>query len=122
MVAGLSLLQHLKDHPEVYTELDEKCSRLEKGIRKVMENSGKPFQLNRLGSMISLHFTGDPVVNFESAGKGNNESFKKFFHGMLNEGIYLPPSAYESWFLSNALTIDDIDQTIRACEKVISEM
>lgn len=122
MAAGLSLLSYLKDHPEVYTELDEKCARLETGIRKVMEKSGKPFQLNRIGSMISLHFTGEPVVDFDSAGKGNNDSFKKFFHGMLNEGIYLPPSAYESWFLSNALSFEDIDQTIIACEKVISEM
>lgn len=122
MVAGLSLLQFLKAHPEVYTELDEKCARLERGIRSIMEKSGKPFQLNRIGSMISLHFTSEPVVNFESAQTGNNESFKKFFHGMLNEGIYLPPSAFESWFLSNALTHEDIDNTLSAIEKVISEM
>lgn len=122
MVAGLSLLKYLKEHPEVYTELDEKCAKLEKGIRSIMEKSGKPFQLNRIGSMISLHFTADPVINFESACKGNNDSFKKFFHGMLKEGIYLPPSAFESWFLSNALSYEDIDKTLVAIEKVVSEL
>tara|TARA_R110002072_G_scaffold63882_6_gene158561 strand:- start:1337 stop:2623 length:1287 start_codon:yes stop_codon:yes gene_type:complete len=122
MAAGFSLLSYLKNHPEVYSELDDKCAKLEKGIREIMEKSKKAFQLNRIGSMISLHFTDEPVINFETAGKGNNDSFKKFFHGMLNEGIYLPPSAYESWFLSNALSYDDIDKTLIACEKVISEM
>lgn len=122
MAAGFSLLSYLKNHPEVYSELDDKCAKLEKGIREIMEKSKKDFQLNRIGSMISLHFTDEPVINFETAGKGNNDSFKKFFHGMLNEGIYLPPSAYESWFLSNALSYDDIDKTLIACEKVISEM
>lgn len=122
MVAGLTLLQHLKDHPEVYTELDEKCLKIETGLTKIMDASGRPYQINRLGSMISLHFTESPVFDFDSAQKGNNEHFRNFFHGMLNQGVYLPPSAFESWFLSNALSNDDISKTLEAAEKTVANM
>ena len=64
--------------------------------------------------MISLHFTDSEVVDFDSAADGNNDSFKKYFHGMLNEGIYLPPSAFESYFLNDALSFEDIEKTITA--------
>ena len=69
--------------------------------------------------MISLHFTDEPVKDFKTAQKGDNEMFKKYFHGMLNEGIYLPPSAYESYFLNDAISYEDLDFTIKAFEKVI---
>jgi glutamate-1-semialdehyde 2,1-aminomutase len=76
------------------------------------------FKINRLGSMISLHFCSEDVTDFKSSQKGNNEKFKKYFHGMLNEGIYLPPSAFESYFLNDALTYSDIDFTLDALKKV----
>ena len=69
--------------------------------------------------MISLHFTEDEVVDFETAASGNNEKFNTYFHGMLNEGIYLPPSAFESYFLNDALSFEDIDFTINAFKKVV---
>lgn len=122
MVAGLTLLKYLKDHPEVYTELDQKCSTIGIGLKEIMDESGRPYQINRMGSMISLHFTETPVTNFESAGSGNNDSFKQFFHNMLNRGIYLPPSAYESWFLSNALSDQDIDVTLKAAKESVSAL
>jgi glutamate-1-semialdehyde 2,1-aminomutase len=122
MIAGLTLLQHLKDHPEVYTELDQKCQTIHEGLQSIMTDSGLPYQINRIGSMISLHFTDTPVVDFESAGTGNNPYFKNFFHGMLNRGVYLPPSAYESWFLSNALTQEDISFTLNAAKEAIQEI
>ena len=68
--------------------------------------------------MISVHFHPEPVFDFQSAAKGDNETFKKFFHGLLNEGIYIAPSAYETWFITDALTYDDLDFTIRAVKKV----
>ena len=68
--------------------------------------------------MISLHFCSDSVVDFKSSMKGNNRTFKKYFHGMLKEGIYLPPSPFESYFLNNALSTRDIDFTIKALRKV----
>jgi len=76
------------------------------------------FKINRSGSMISLHFCSEDVTDFKSSQKGNNEKFKKYFHGMLNEGIYLPPSAFESYFLNDALTYSDIDFTLDALKKV----
>ena len=68
--------------------------------------------------MISVHFDENPVTDFKSAAKGDNESFKKFFHGLLNEGIYIAPSAYETWFITDALTYEDLDFTIQAIDKV----
>ena len=64
--------------------------------------------------MISVHFDANPVVDFQTAKNGDNETFKKFFHGLLAEGIYIAPSAYETWFITDALTYDDLDETIAA--------
>ena len=69
--------------------------------------------------MISLHFTNEPVRDFASAAKGANDYFKQFFHGMLKRGVYLPPSAYESWFLCNALTYEDIEKTLETFQQKI---
>jgi glutamate-1-semialdehyde 2,1-aminomutase len=69
--------------------------------------------------MISLHFCEQPVLDFASAAQGNNDHFKRYFHAMLNEGIYLPPSAFESYFLNDALTTADIEKTITALEKLM---
>ena len=68
--------------------------------------------------MISVHFTDEPVVDFASSAKGDNETFKAYFHGMLEKGIYLPPSAFESYFLNDALTYADLDDTIKALEGI----
>jgi glutamate-1-semialdehyde 2,1-aminomutase len=78
--------------------------------------------INQLGSMISVHFSDHPVVVFASAASANNELFKKYFHEMLDKGIYLPPSAFESWFLNNALTYEDLDRTIEATKKSLAVM
>ncbi len=72
--------------------------------------------------MISVHFTEIPVTDFETAAFGNNDTFKKYFHGMLEQGIYLPPSAFESYFLNDALSFSDIDQTINALHLVIKKL
>ena len=85
-------------------------------------NTSLPYQINRFGSMISLHFTETPVVDFQTAVNGNNDFFKAYFHGMLKEGIYLPPSAFESYFLNDALSNDDIDFTLDAFERVIKNL
>ena len=118
MSAGLATLSELKINDNIYKSLDEKSSYLEKGMYEVLGKTSLDFKINRLGSMISLHFCSDEVVDFKSSQKGNNEKFKKYFHGMLNEGIYLPPSAFESCFLNDALTYSDIDHTLDALIKV----
>ncbi|UNZ00224.1 glutamate-1-semialdehyde 2,1-aminomutase [Zhouia spongiae] len=118
MAAGLTMLSELNDHPEVFKSLEEKTAYLHRGLIKVLNDAEVTYTINRLGSMISVHFTDDKVVDFESSAKGNNDTFKKFFHGMLTEGVYLPPSAFESWFLNDALSYDDLDFTINAVAKV----
>ena len=72
--------------------------------------------------MVSVHFTDEPVVDFTSSAKGNNDIFKKYFHGMLGEGIYLPPSAFESYFLNDALSYADLDKTISALQKIAVDL
>lgn len=118
MSAGLATLQALSKDNGIFTRLDEKCEYLSRGITSVLTDYNIPFTINRFGSMISVHFTGEPVTDFRSAAKGDNKVFKKYFHGMLDRGIYLPPSAFESYFLNDALSYEDIDYTIKAMEAV----
>lgn len=117
MIAGYTLLKELKEIPSIYKELDEKAAYLQKGLDEVLKQSGIPYVINRFGSMISVHFSENPVNNFADAAAANNTLFNEFFHAMLKEGIYLPPSAFETWFLSNALTIADLDKTIEAARR-----
>lgn len=114
MIAGYTLLTELKNNPSIYDELNSKTKYLQDGLEKVLTNWGHPFVINRFGSMISIHFSDHPVTDFATAASANNELFKKYFHAMLDQGIYLPPSAFESWFLNNALTYADLDKTIEA--------
>ena len=118
MAAGLAMLESLNNDRTVFQRLEEKTSYLEAGIRKVLTANGVVFTINRVGSMISVHFDAAPVVDFQSAAKGDNATFKKFFHGLLQEGIYIAPSAYETWFITDALTYEDLDVTIQAIDKV----
>ena len=118
MAAGLAMLQALDADPAIFTRLAEKTAYLAAGIDRVLKANEVTFTINTIGSMISVHFDADPVVDFQSAAKGDNETFKKFFHGLLQEGIYIAPSAYETWFITDALTYDDLDFTINAIDKV----
>jgi glutamate-1-semialdehyde 2,1-aminomutase len=120
MSAGLAMLTELNDHPDIFRSLADKTTYLHKGIENVLVEKGISHQINRFGSMISVHFTDEPVVDFESSAKGDNDTFKKYFHGMLTQGIYLPPSAFESYFLNDALSYEDLDKTITAVNKVFS--
>ncbi|HTI11315.1 MAG TPA: glutamate-1-semialdehyde 2,1-aminomutase [Puia sp.] len=122
MIAGYTLLKELKNNPSIYRELEEKTLYLRDGLQKVLQEWGQPYQINQLGSMISLHFSDHPVTDFASASAANNARFPAFFHAMLKRGVYLPPSAFESWFLNNALTRDDLDATIAAVEASLKEL
>ncbi|MDT8346877.1 MAG: glutamate-1-semialdehyde 2,1-aminomutase [Flavobacteriaceae bacterium] len=117
MSAGLAILTTLHQQPEIYDSLAQKTKLLHEGLQGILQQKSLPFQINRLGSMLSVHFTDEPVVDFESAAAGDNEHFKKFFHHLLNHGVYLPPSAFESWFLNDALSNADIDETLAAVER-----
>ena len=116
MAAGFAMLKTLNDLPEIFDRLNHKTALLHQGMEEVLKPKGIPYQINRYGSMMSLHFTDKPVVDFETAALGNNDRFKNYFHGMLDRGVYLPPSAFESYFLNDALTEEDIDFTLSAFE------
>ena len=120
MIAGYTLLKELKENPEIYRELENKTIYLRDGFDKVLKASGRPYVINQLGSMISVHFSEQPITDFDSASKADLPMFNKLFHYMLDHGVYLPPSAYESWFLNNALSYDDLDKTIKVLKQFLS--
>jgi glutamate-1-semialdehyde 2,1-aminomutase len=122
MIAGYTLLHELKGNPKLFTELAAKTEYLHKGLQAVLEASGKAFTINRLGSMISVHFSAVPVTDFAAAAAADNAFFNQFFHAMLRRGVYLPPSAFESWFLNNALSYEDLDATIAAAKESVEEL
>jgi len=122
MIAGYTMLTELKNNPGIYKELEEKTIYLRNGLQKVLAAWGRPFVINQLGSMISIHFSDKPVTNFADAAAADNKKFSLFFHAMLRRGIYLPPSAFESWFLNNALTKEDLDSTIAAAKESLAEI
>jgi len=117
MIAGYTMLNELKNNQAIYKELEEKTIYLRDGLQKVFTAWGQPFVINQLGSMISVHFSNNPVRDFATAAAANNTRFNQFFHAMLKRGVYLPPSAFESWFLNNALTKEDLDNTITAVKE-----
>ena len=112
MAAGLAMLTELNNKPETYKSLADKTEYLHKGIAEALTKNNITHTINRLGSMISIHFTDVVVIDFETSAKGNNDTFKHFFHHMLDNGIYIAPSAFESWFLNDALSYEDLDRTI----------
>lgn len=114
MSAGLALLRILHQTPSIYTELAEKTAYLETGLTRVLTGRGIPHTTQRIGSMVSVFFSAKPVSNIDDVMATDIPRFNAFFHGMLKQGVYLPPAAYESWFLSNALTTADLDATIEA--------
>ena len=122
MAAGLAMLTVLKNDKNVFNRLAEKTKYLHKGCSEVLNKHNIEHTINRVGSMISIHFSKDEVLDFESSAKGNNETFRMFFHGMLNEGIYIAPSAFETWFISDALNYKDLDNTIAAVDRVAAKL
>lgn len=122
MAAGLAMLQALNNDRAVYARLEEKTAYLEKGMAEALSASGVEFTINRRGSMISVHFSTVAVTDLRTASFAANEKFPKFFHGLLDRGIYIAPSAYETWFITDALTYDDLDATISAVREVAATL
>lgn len=122
MAAGYEMLKELNNDKEIYNRLEEKTAYLHKGMHKVLSDKKIDFTINRVGSMISVHFDKNEVCDFDTAKNGDNDSFKKFFHGLLSEGVYIAPSAYETWFITDALSYEDLDFTINAINKVVDKL
>lgn len=116
MIAGYTLLKILKGNVSLIEELNAKTNILSNGLKEVFNTKNIPYQINQIGSMMSIFFTGEKVTDFDSVKTSDLQLFNKFFHNMLNQGIYLPPSGFESWFLNNALSEQDIDYTIQSAK------
>ncbi|HSM63112.1 MAG TPA: aminotransferase class III-fold pyridoxal phosphate-dependent enzyme, partial [Gillisia sp.] len=122
MAAGLAMLKELDANREIFKSIDKKTAYLHEGLDTVLKSNNISYTINRLGSMISIHFSETPVTDFASAAHANNHTFKEFFHGLLAEGIYIAPSAFETWFITEALSYEDLDKTIAAVDKVAKSL
>lgn len=122
MSAGLAMLHHLNDHPEVYTRLDEIGEKLATGFRNSLNKLGLSYTINQIGSMFTLFFTDQAVMDFTTAKTCDLPRFGRYFHAMLERGVYLAPSQFESLFVSVALTDDLIEQVIAANGESLNEV
>lgn len=114
MAAGIATLTMLKNNAFIYHQLQQTTSSLAAGFKNAFSSKGIPVVINQLGSMISVFFSEHPVKNFDDAATTDISLFNRFFHHMLNQGIYLPPAAFESWFVSAAISNAEIEKTIQA--------
>jgi glutamate-1-semialdehyde 2,1-aminomutase len=114
MSAGLAMLNYLSEHPEVYTQVAQHTRHITNGIRKALAANHLNFTINEIGSMYSLFFTNKHVTEFESAKTSDTQLFGKYFREMLERGVYLAPSQYESLFVSTALSEADLQQIEQA--------
>jgi glutamate-1-semialdehyde 2,1-aminomutase len=121
MAAGCATLKQLRDRKdEIYPRLEKLSASLVEGVASAAKEAGVPLCHNRVGSMFTWFFTPGPVTDWDSASKSNTEAFGKFFRGILDSGIYLPPSQYEAAFLSAAHTDQDVEQTIAAAKRAFA--
>ncbi len=114
MSAGLAMLRYLNEHPEIYDQLDAVAEKIVAGFRSNLNRTGRNFTINRIGSMFSLFFTSQEVINFESAKTCDTLLFGKYFNAMLENGVYIAPSQFESLFLSTAIDDHIADRIIEA--------
>ncbi len=121
MAAGAAMLSYLKDHPDVYEELERLGVLLDEGIRGLIGDRGYPLSWNRFGSIGTLFFTEGPVTGWSSAAKVDRGRFSVYFNSMLNRGIYLAPSPFEAMFISSAHTEADVEKTLMAAEDSLAE-
>ncbi|GAB2997606.1 glutamate-1-semialdehyde 2,1-aminomutase [Cyclobacterium sediminis] len=122
MAAGLTMLKYLDENPNVYTQLEKTGETLVAGLKDSLKRLGLPYTINNLGSMYTLFFTDQKVKNFADAQTCDTEVFGKYFRGMLEKGIYLAPSQYESLFLSTALEDAHLNKILEANEETLKSL
>ncbi|HEU6447129.1 MAG TPA: glutamate-1-semialdehyde 2,1-aminomutase [Verrucomicrobiae bacterium] len=121
MAAGIANLEELQS-VDAYPKLEKLGAQLENGMRDAANTAKIPVQFNRCGSMFCAYFTAEPVWNLADAMKSDRARFAKFFHGMLDAGVYLAPSQFEAGFISIAHSEEDIDRTVQAAAKVFHQL
>jgi len=117
MSAGYAALSFIKDNPQIYDELESKSSLLENGIKLILNEFGRNYAVNRVGSMMTLFFTENEVKTYENAISSDTKLFAQFFQEMLKRGIYLPPAQFEAFFISTAHSDEDIQKTLDAMKE-----
>jgi glutamate-1-semialdehyde 2,1-aminomutase len=120
MAAGYAQLRYLKEHKNVYQQLDKLSAELVAGVAAAAKAAGVPMTHNRVGSMFTWFFTQGPVTDWNSASKSDTEAFGRFFRSMLDSGVYLPPSQYEAAFLGAAHTEEDVQKTVAAAKQAFA--
>ncbi len=120
MAAGYTTLRYLRDHKDLYKQLDTRSSELVAGVANAAKDAGITMTYNRVGSMFTWFFTAGPVTDWASAAKSDTEAFGRFFRSMLDSGVYLPPSQFEAAFLSAAHSQEDIQRTIQAAKQAFA--
>jgi glutamate-1-semialdehyde 2,1-aminomutase len=121
MTAGLVTLRRLRDR-SVYERLEAASKKLCNGLADAAAEAGVKTVTNRVGSMWTSFFTDEPVVDWDSANKSDRQRYGKFFHAMLEEGVYLAPSQFEAGFVSLAHTDETIERTVAAARKALAEI
>ena len=119
MAAGVATLEELLK-PGVYDRLERKGAALAKGLGTAFSEAEIPARVNRVGSLLTVFFTGDPVTDMDSASATDRDRFGRFFHAIVEEGVYPPPSQFEAWFVSLAHSDQDIADTISAAKRALS--
>jgi glutamate-1-semialdehyde 2,1-aminomutase len=120
MAAGYATLRYLRDHKDFYARLDKLTGTLVSEVAAAAKDAGVPITYNRAGSMFTWFFTPGPVTDWVSASRSDTEAFARFFRGLLDNGVYLPPSQFEAAFVSTAHTDEDIQQTVNAAKQVFA--
>ena len=116
MRAGLTTLQLLKKNPNCFEEVENTTLEIAEGVHNIFTKNSIEHSINVIGSMFSVFFTDVEVTDFETAKTANNPTFNRFYHHMLENGIYLPPSSFETWFISLAIQSEEIDKTLSAID------
>ena len=122
MTAGIETLKILLETPNIDQMLADKTKKILDAFKNIAEVKNIPIQTSQAGSMFCVFFTDQPVKNFDDVMKSDLDRFRKYFLGMLDRGIYLAPSQFETLFMSSAHSDDDINRTIRAAEEVFTEL
>jgi glutamate-1-semialdehyde 2,1-aminomutase len=122
MAAGLAMLRYLKEHPEIYAELDAAGCYMADGMRQTDKEMGLNHFITQKGSMLTYFFTEKEVLNFEDAKSCDLSRFGAYFREMLKEGVYLPPSQFESFFFATSLTRDLQDRFLEGHRKALKKV
>jgi glutamate-1-semialdehyde 2,1-aminomutase len=120
--AGLAVLGHLQANPQIYVELEKRTGLLATGLAAAGREQGIALKVNQVGAMLSAHFSESPVTDCSTSMASDSKRFARFFHALLNHGVYLPPSAYEAWFVSAAHSDEDIERTVAAARSVMAQL